>query len=268
MLARGLMSDIYQPILAYNETSLPARSLEERLQLAKDNYLALEVANQGNFPISNYQDCGVKVVSVQTYEMHDFHPLHPEPENRQIAVDRVFETLEIAARLNARHIVTVCGFGHKLVDKPQERCLDFFEIVGDRAGQLGVKIAIEPLSPQRVAIFNSPIEVVELIETLNRPQVFSLLLDTGHLADSNIELNDFFSNWKYPISELQLKGLNSTPPEPNIPVPRWIESLPKVPEIICVEHRQPIELAQFKNLIYRFQSELHSTTRNPKGRMG
>lgn len=245
------------PILAYNETSLPSPSLKDKFDLARRYNLALEVANCGNFPVLSYQQSGLKIAAVQAYQMHDFHPLHPDLENRQIALQCVLETLEIAAILNASRIVTVCGFGQNIVDKPEERCEEFFQKVGDRAAELGIKIAIEPLSPKRVAKFNSPAEVVKLIQKLNRPNIFYLLLDTGHLADSGIDVNNFFLNMKYSVLELQLKGLNSTPPPIDIPLKLWLDSLPTTPEVICVEHRQAIDLIQFHNLIDSLQQILY-----------
>lgn len=43
-----------QPILAYNESSLPAPSLGERLQLAAQHHLALEIANSGKLDLEPY----------------------------------------------------------------------------------------------------------------------------------------------------------------------------------------------------------------------
>lgn len=132
------MSPIIQSVLAYNESSLPAASFSERLQLVLQEGLTLEVANQGNFPTAQYHEIGVGIASVQAYDMHEFHPLHRDRERRIAAVRHVHETLELAAKLNVPRIVTVCGFGYELADRPFERCLDFFGAFVVRAKELGV----------------------------------------------------------------------------------------------------------------------------------
>ena len=238
-------------MLAYNESSIPGTSLSERLSLALAKNLALEVANTGNFPVELYQ--GLPVVTVQAYRMHEFHPLHPEVEVRQAAFDHVQETLELAARLNAPRILTVCGFGYEIVDRPFECCLDFFASLVERAKLLGVRMMIEPLSPLRAGAFTDPKQVAQLVEMLNEPSVFGLAIDTGHLLDSGVNLNDFFNSWQYPIEELQLKGARSTPPDPAMPVKVWLQKLPRIPSVICIEHRQLISLANFIALVNAWQ---------------
>ncbi|MEB3180650.1 MAG: TIM barrel protein [Nostocaceae cyanobacterium] len=237
------------PILAYDENSLPAATLPEKLHLAAQEKLALEIANKGNLDIEIYRQAGIPIVSVQAYAMHEFHPLHPDSYHRQQAWYHVRETLEIAAKLNVPRIVTVCGFGFDLIDNPWERSLDFFASLVVPAKAAGVQIMIEPLSPRRVGALTNPREIVNLIEMLDEPEVFSLVLDTGHLIDSGYDLDTFFDNWNYPIAELQLKGALSTPPNPNMPVKSWLEALGQLPKVVCIEHRQPICLQDFKHLV-------------------
>lgn len=234
-------------MLAYNESSLPGTTLAERLSLALAENLALEVANTGNCQVELYR--GFKVVTVQAYKMHEFHPLHPDAVVRQAAFSHVQETLELVARLNAPRILTVCGFGSEIVDRPFERCLEFFHSLVPLAKSLGVRMMIEPLSPLRAAAFTDPKDVIKLLAMLNEPSVFGLAIDTGHLLDSGTKLNDFFLNWQFPIEELQLKGARSTPPDPTIPLTVWLQKLPQTPMIICVEHRQLISLPNFRKLI-------------------
>ncbi|MBD1931667.1 MULTISPECIES: hypothetical protein [Cyanophyceae] len=50
------------PILASDEISIPGKSLSERIELAKRENLALEVANTGNFPVELYRQCQISVV--------------------------------------------------------------------------------------------------------------------------------------------------------------------------------------------------------------
>lgn len=241
-------------LLAYNETSIPGTTLSERLKLAKEENLALEVANQGNFDFEVYRD--FTIATVQAYAMHDFHPLHPNSQIRDEAFRHVRETLEIAAKLQVPHIVTVCGFGYDLVDRPFDRCFDFFSSLIPVAKAAGVRIAIEPLSPLRSGAMRHPDEIVGLVEMLNEPSVFSILLDTGHLVDSGIELNSFFASWNRSIAELQLKGPRSAPPSPAMPVVQWLKALPELPALICPEHRQAILEPDFRELVKGLRSHL------------
>ena len=135
-----------QLILAYHENSMPAPSLGERLQLAAQQHLALEIANSGNLNLDPYLKANVSIAAVQAYAIHDFHPLHPNAQHRHQALHHVHQTLEIAAQLQVPRILTVCGFGTDVVDSPFERCLDFFSRCAAQAKTLGIKIMIEPLS--------------------------------------------------------------------------------------------------------------------------
>ena len=240
-------------ILAYNEMSIPG-SVSERLELGFRENLALEIANEGNFSVELYQK--YNIVSVIAYRMHDFHPIHSDRTHREQAFPHVQETIEIAAKLNVPRIVTVCGFGYELADRPFERCLDFFTSLAPQAKAAGVKIMIEPLSPLRVGAMTDPEEIARLIDMLNEPSVFSIMLDTGHLVDSGIELNSFFANWKRPVEEIQLKGPRSSPPSPTMPVKQWLEALLQLPAVICPEHRQPTTVQDLVHLVGVLRNEL------------
>jgi sugar phosphate isomerase/epimerase len=181
--------------------------------------------------------------------MHDFHPLHPDLQCRQQAIAHVKDTLMLAAQLHAPRIVTVCGFGHDLADRPFERSIEFFSSLVKSAKALGVRIMIEPLSPKRVGAMAHPEEVAQLVNDLNQSDVFSLLLDTGHLLDSGFCLNEFFSTWQHPIEELQLKGKSSAPPDLAWPLASWLDAMLSPPRIICVEHRQPVTWEGFDKIV-------------------
>ncbi|WP_199321167.1 sugar phosphate isomerase/epimerase [Microcoleus sp. FACHB-831] len=201
--------------------------MSERLELANRENLALEVANKGNFEVELYRHC--RISALQAYAMHEFHPIHRDRDRREEAFRHVKETLEIAAILNVPRIVTVCGFGYDLVDSPFERCLEFFASLAIAAKALGVRIMIEPLSPKRAGALTHPDDIARMVEILDDPSVFSIMLDTGHLLDSGIELDSFFRSWNRPIEELQLKGLLSAPPPISMPVETWLECLPQLP---------------------------------------
>jgi hypothetical protein len=243
------------PILAYNESSLPASSLAERLRLATQHHLALEIANRDNLELEPYLASTVQISAVQAYAMHDFHPLHPDIHHHHQAFNHVQQTLEIAAQLQAPRIVTVCGFGTDVIDSPFEHCFDFFRACVPTAKALGIKIMIEPLSPQRCSAMTDPHEIGRLVKMLDEPSVFTTLLDTGHLLDGGYDLEQFFPTWTYSLEELQLKGLASAPPLLDLPLGKWLKALPNQPAVVCVEHRQPIDLDTFVDLIVAIRSK-------------
>jgi sugar phosphate isomerase/epimerase len=238
-----------QPIFAYVETSLPAASQVERLEASRRWGIALEIANHGDLSVEVYQRAQIPITAVQAYQMHEFHPLHRDPDYRHQGLLHVENTLELAAQLNAPRIVTACGFGHDLVDTPLERSVEFFAAVADRANALGIRILIEPLSSKRAGAMTHPNEIVQLLEYLNQPSVFSILIDTGHLLDSGFELTSFFATWQYPIEELQLKGIHSAPPDPTMPIADWLAAMKVQPQVLCVEHRQPVSWTEFDQIV-------------------
>jgi hypothetical protein len=237
------------PLLTYTESSLPGAGREERFASAREHRLALEVANDGGLDEEALRRSGLRVATVQAYRMHEFHPLHRDPARRRQAAPHVRDTLEAAARLGTSRIVAACGFGHDLADRPFERCLDFFGPLAGSASALGVRIMIEPLSPSRTAAMASPAEIVRLLAHLDRPDVFSLVLDTGHLADAGFDLEVFFREWDHPVEELQLKGPASAPPSSAMPVEKWLKMLPETPDVLCVEHRKPVSRSDMAGLI-------------------
>jgi len=101
-----------QPTLAYVETSLPAVSQAERLAAIQHWGIALEVANWGEVSVEEYQSARIPIAAVQAYQMHEFHPLHRDPQYRYQGLLHVRDTLELTAQLDTPRIVTVCGFGH------------------------------------------------------------------------------------------------------------------------------------------------------------
>lgn len=238
------------PELAYVMHALPGDSLQVRLGHAARLGLSAEVANRTRgavFDPRPYRDARVPIVSVQAYAMHDFHPLHADPTHRARAADHVRDSLELAARIGARYVVTVCGFGPAAVDEPFERSLEFFAGQLPAARDLGVIVLIEPLSPLRAGAMNDPHEVAALVETLDAPEQIGLLLDTGHLLDSGLELDGFLGAWTRPVEALQLKGPASSPPTPGLLGP-WFERLCPTLGVVSVEHRQPIDPADLERL--------------------
>ncbi len=241
------------PVLAWVDSCLPVEGLEERLDLASRHELALEVAHDGALPIETLQRSPVPIAAVQAWRMHDLHPLHPGRRERRRGLEHLCDTIEVADRLDARRVVTVCGYGKQVADSPFERCLDFFDAAGKRARELGVRLMIEPLSPLRVSVMTDPREIVQLIDTLDQAEVFGLLLDTGHLLDSEVDLDEFFGGFHHVVEELQLRGADDQPPEVDWPYEQWLAALPEPPAVVSGEYRKPITTQHFEALIERLQ---------------
>lgn len=237
------------PTLAYVETSLPAPTPRERLALAVERALALELVDDGRLDPEPYRRAGARLSGLQAYRLHEDHPLHRDRQRRREAERHVASALETAARLGAPRVVTICAYGHELADSPFERCLDFFAPFESRCRELGVKLLIEPLSPAKTGALTDPYEVVRLLATLAAPEAFALLLDVGHLADGGTELEAFFAEWEHPVEELQLRGPASAPPDPELPVERWLQGLPAPPAVVAVEHRGPIDPGALDELL-------------------
>lgn len=250
MTARLAQDQQPGPLLAYTETSIPGATLAERLTRANALGLAIEAVHREAFPIAQVRNTGVEIATVQAYGMHDFHPLHRDPAIRDAALPYLHEAIQFTGRLGVSRLVVVCGFGSDLADHPLERAIAFFEHAIPAAWEAGVRLLIEPLSPRRCAALNDPEAIAQLIETLDCPDTLSMILDTGHLLDSGWDLDEFFTHWKRPVVELQLKGRDSAPPSPSSPVARWLRSLPQIPEVISIEHRQPITPQRGEDLVH------------------
>lgn len=237
------------PPLAYVEPCLPAPTPAQRLRLALEHDLALELADDGRLDTEPYLRAGARLTALQAYRLHEDHPLHRHRLRRREAARHLHATLETAARLRVPRVVAICAYGRDLADRPFERCLDFFAPFESRCRDLGAKLLIEPLSPLKTDALTDPYEVVRLLVTLAAPEAFGLLLDTGHLADSGVELDAFFSAWDQPVDELQLRGPKSAPPAPELPLARWLQEMPAPPAVVAVEHREPIDERAFGELV-------------------
>ena len=217
---------------------MPGAGQRGRLTLAAECGLALEVANtRAAFDSEPYREHGVRIAAVQAYAMHEVHPLHPDSERRKAALPHVLDTLQLAAGLGAPWAVTVCGFGQQLADRPFERSLEFFASLVPHARSMGVRVLIEPLSPLRAAAMHDPHTIADLLVAIDAPDALALLLDTGHLLDTGLDLQEFFDSWAHPVQALQLKGSGSAPPDPRNPTGPWLDHLQVA--LISVEHRIP-----------------------------
>lgn len=246
------------PVLAYVIDSLAGAPLPARLRWMADMGLAAEVTNRTvgeEFDEGPYRDAGVPIVSVQAYAMHEFHPLHPDAEVRARATAHVRDTVALAARLGARNVVTVCGFGQTVVDDPFERSLAFFAELAPWAESHGVRILIEPLSPQRCAAMADPHEVGRLVDALDDRSRFGVLLDTGHLLDAGLDLDALAASWPRPVAAVQLKGPASAPPTAAL-AGSWLQRLQPTPSLLSIEHRRPTTVAAAEELVTGLKRQL------------
>jgi hypothetical protein len=243
------------PRLAYCARSLAVSDAEVRAIAAQWD-LALELADDGQLDEAFWQSASVPVVTVQAWWLHEAHPLHPDPLIRERAGARILETLELTTRLGASRMLAVCGFGDDVADRPFERCVDFFSALVQPARDAGRIVLLEPLSPRRCAAMWQPSEIVRLAAVLDAPDVFRLCLDTGHLVDSGFELDEFFDGFEEPVDEIQLKGPLSAPPDPSMPVGRWMAALPSRPRWLSAEHNQPLPAGGLAPLIRALRAQI------------
>jgi hypothetical protein len=230
------------PQLAYCARSL-ALPDDEVMRFAREQDLALELADDGKLDAAAWKASGIEVATVQAWWLHEAHPLHPDPLLRERATARIQETLALTVRLGAPRMLGVCGFGDDVADRPFERSLDFFATLTQPARDAGITVLLEPLSPRRCSAMWDPAEIVRLYDALDAPDVFELCLDTGHLVDSGIDLEPFFAAFGRPVAEIQLKGPLSAPPDPSMPVERFAASLPAPPAVLSFEHNVPCAAA-------------------------
>ena len=241
--------------LAYCARSLACPD-PDVLAIARDLDLALELADDGRVDAEFWRRSGVPIATVQAWWLHEAHPLHPDRLLRERAAARIHDTLALTVAVGAPLMLGVCGFGDDLADRPFERSLDFFAALTQPARDVGVRVLLEPLSPRRCAAMWHPAEIVRLRDALDAPDVFLLCLDTGHLVDSGFVPGDVFANLGEPVHEIQLKGPLSTPPDPALPVARWMAALPEPPAILSFEHNVPLAEGGLEPLVAAVRAQI------------
>lgn len=239
--------------LAYVEHSLPAADEAGRIALARAHGLALEVANRIGRDLAPLLAAGLEVVTLEAYDLHDFHPIHPDPRRRERGFEHVCDTIEKAAAAGIPRVLAVCGFGEPC-ERPYEECLGFFRRVAPLAAERGVRVMIEPLSPLRAGAMTDPCEVARLLDELESPEVFTSLLDTGHVLDGGHDLVAYFTAWPHAVEEVQVRGPRSTPPPPELELRPALEALQEPPAVLCVEHRRPIAAEALPALLERLRA--------------
>ena len=248
--------------LIWVERCLPAASRRRRLEIAADCDLTLEIADADALTQADreaYRELDLRVAVVQGYRLHDTHALDPDEAVRKKAPGIVEAACEIAQDLGARRLVTVAGFGDEVAPEPAKAIRSFYEALIPLAERTGLRMLIEPLSPRRCSVFNTPGEALDLLAELNRPDLFGLLLDTGHLLDGGFDPFLVLSELEVPCEELQLRGPMSTPPPLEWDYRDLLSRLNTPPAVVSVEFHGQQELPDFWALLSRVRSAIGRT---------
>lgn len=239
--------------LAYVAHQLTGDSVDARLALARRLDLALEVADGPE--LETCARSGLEITTLQAFGMHALHPLHEGADERARARPYVLAVLERAARWNVPRVLTACGFHPAVADRALERCVEFYAGLSARARQLGITLLVEPLSPLRAGALNVPEDVDRLIAALD-DDAFAAALDVGHLIDAEREPLDVLRRWQSPVRELQLRGARSRAPDPDQPFDELVAALAAEPEVIAIEHREPLPEPELVQLVARVRRAL------------
>jgi sugar phosphate isomerase/epimerase len=246
------------PLLAYTEHNLPAGTPAERFELARAHGLALEIAHRDDDRAERARDSGLALVTLQAWRLHEFHPIHPDKKARGEAYEHLRRTIELAARLCVPRVLAVAGYGREICADPFEEARAFFRFLAPLAREHKVRVLIEPLSPLRCSALTAPMVLARLLDEIESPDVYGSEIDTGHVTDSGREVGEYLERWPRKVEELQLKGKGSSPPELDVPLSKWLRRLKGVPEVVCVEHRLPIEPGELGRLVLHLQGELRA----------
>jgi len=244
------------PHLAYVEHCLPAETPRERFELARTHALALEVAHRDDDRAERARDAGLQVVTLQAWRLHEVHPIHPEKKVRGEAYEHLRRTIELAAKLGVPRVIAVAGYGREICADPFEEARAFYRWLAPIAREKKVRVLIEPLSPLRCAALTAPMVLARLLDEIESPDVYGSAIDTGHVIDSGREVEEYLERWPRRVEELQLKGKGSSPPELDVPLAKWLGKLKGAVDVVCVEHRLPIEPGELGKLLAHLRGEL------------
>lgn len=246
------------PHLAYVEHNLPAATPTERFELARAHSLALEVAHRDDDRAERARDAGLTLVTLQAWRLHEVHPIHPDKKVRGEAYEHLRRTIELAARLGVPRVIAVAGYGQTICAEPFEEARAFYRWLAPIAREKKVRVLLEPLSPLRCAALTAPMVLARLLDEIESPDVYGSAIDTGHVIDSGREVEEYLERWPRRVEELQLKGKGSSPPELDMPLARWLRKLKVAPDVVCVEHRLPIEAEELGKLLEHLRGELRA----------
>lgn len=111
----------------------------------------------------------------------------PDPALRRRTFDVAYRLIDQCALLGGSVLVHGSPEQRKLErDGDQERAVEFFDAVGERAEQVGVTYCIEPLAHRETNFINTLAEATQLVRQLNRPGL-KTMLDTSAAAHTETE---------------------------------------------------------------------------------
>lgn len=126
--------------------------------------------------------------------------LHNDPAMAAVARRRLEQMIDLAADLGAQ-FVTIGSFRGRTVNgvvRSQQELADVLRRAGKRAGDCGVRLALEPLNRYEADLFHTAAQVLEFLGEVDSPAV-GILLDTYHL---NIEE----CSWTEPYRQVMAAG--------------------------------------------------------------
>lgn len=189
------------------EYCLPGSTLEEKLRVCKRHKLWLELVNKEERDLGLLSSCDVKVKTVQAYLLHRYSLIGRERAERRAAWEHIRSTIEAAAEVGARYVLTVPSYGFEFTEHSYERCTGAFKNIAAFAQEYDVALLIEALSPSRTSFLPSLAEVSSFIASLNLDNI-ALAGDTCHALSSGEDVLAFRSQ----VAELHLRDSYSRPP--------------------------------------------------------
>lgn len=189
------------------ESCLPGITLEEKLQACKKHRLWIELIHKGERDLDVLSSYDVDVKTVQAYLLHKLSIIGRERAERRAAYEHVKSTIETASNVGAEYVLTVPSYGYEFADNPREECAEAFRDIAAIAGEYGVKVLIEALSPRRTSFLPSLAEVSSFIASLDLENT-ALAADTCHAYDAGEDVLVLKSQ----VKELHLKDSRGRPP--------------------------------------------------------
>jgi sugar phosphate isomerase/epimerase len=195
-----------KPELGCAEPCLPG-NLEEKLQACVKYNLWLELVNKGRRDLSTLNSYDVEVKTVQAYLLHQYSLIGRARAERRAAKEHVKSTVEVASEVGARYVLTVPSYGYGFAEQAHERCRRAFEDLAAYAGDHGVILLVEALSPRKSSFLPSLGMVHAFIASLNVENI-ALAADTRHAFDAGEDILAYRDS----VAELHLKDSEALPP--------------------------------------------------------
>lgn len=162
------------------------------------------------------------------------NPLAADAQERRAAVDHLGRLAEKTASIGANLLAGPLhsAFGVFTEQPPtadeRARCIEVLHAAGERAGRVGVRLAIEPLNRFESYFLNTAGDCDSLVRAVNHPSVVSAL-DTHH---AHIEENDLIAAIHASVRSLSHVQLSEnhrgTPGTGQVPFDRVLQALDEI----------------------------------------